>query len=131
MTELQLGIEVYVILNFIVIGLSHVLQPKAWVDFFIRLRGMGYTGVFANSFLSLIFGSIIVSFHNVWTGIPAVITAIGWAQVLKATIGFTVPAVSMRGLNRVSHERAWEFRVAGGIFLALTGLLAYGLLRAA
>jgi hypothetical protein len=127
MTELERAVEIYVIVNFLVIGLSHVLRPGVWVDFFIRLRSMGHTGVFANSFLSLSFGSIIVAFHNVWTGIPTVVTIIGWAQVTKALIGFTVPAVSVRAFNRISHDREWEFRIPGAIFLALTVLLAYGL----
>ncbi len=102
-----------------------MLQPRAWVDFFIRLRGLGRAGAFANGFLSLWFGSIIVAFHNVWTGPAVVLTLLGWAQVVKAVVNFAAPQVSLRGMERVSHDRAWMFVLGGGVFLALGGLFGY------
>jgi hypothetical protein len=119
------AIEIFAAVQFLVIGLSHVLQPRVWVEFFTRLRGMGHAGVFVNGFLSLIFGSVIVAFHNVWTGLPMVLTIIGWAQVTKALVSFVVPQWGMRGLQRVSYERAHEFVVGGFVSLALGALLLY------
>lgn len=119
------AIEILAGIQFLIIGLSHLLQPAAWVEFFVRLREHGRAGVFANSFLSLIFGSLIVAFHNVWTGFPIVLTVIGWAQVVKALVGFAMPHISMRGLQRVSADRLWEFQVAGLLFLVLSGLMLY------
>jgi hypothetical protein len=126
---MERAIEIYAGIQFLVIGLSHLIQPRAWVDFFVLLRGQGLSGVFANAFLSLVFGSIVVAFHNVWTGLPMVLTIIGWAQVVKSLVGFVLPQVSMRGLQRVSVERAWEFQVAGVMFLALAGLMGYLVVR--
>jgi hypothetical protein len=119
------AIEVFAAVQFLIIGLSHVFQPRGWVEFFIWLRAKGQAGVFANGFLSLVFGSVIVGFHNVWTGLPAVLTVIGWAQVLKASVSFVMPQWGMRGLQRVSYERAHEFVVGGFIFLALSALMLY------
>ena len=117
--------EIYAAVQFLVIGLSHLLQPRVWVDFFIRLRAMGHAGVFVNGFLSLIFGAVIVGFHNVWTGLPTVLTVIGWAQLLKALISFVMPQWGLRGLQRVSYDRAHEFVVGGVVFLALSALMTY------
>jgi len=64
----------------LVIGLSHVAQPRAWVEFFVWLRGKGHAGVFVNGFLSLGFGSFIVAFHNVWNGLPVILTLLGWGK---------------------------------------------------
>jgi len=114
--------ELFAAINCIVIGLSHLVQPRVWVDFFIRLRSMGRAGVFVNGFLSLWFGSIIVAFHNVWHGWAIVLTVLGWAQVLKGLLCFVAPQLNMSMLNRVSHERAWHFRV-GGVVLAVVGAL--------
>ena len=114
----------------LIIGLSHLLQPRAWVEFFIALREKGRAGVFANGFLSLVFGSLIVSFHDVWTGWPVVLTLLGWAQVIKAAVAFVLPDVAMRSLQRVSMERAWEFQVPGALFVFLAGLMAFVVLRA-
>ena len=122
---MERSIEMFAGVQFLIIGLSHLLQPRAWVDFFVVLRERGLPGVFANAFLSLVFGSVIVGFHNVWTGLPMVLTLIGWAQIVKSFVGFVLPQVSMLCLQRVAPERAWEFRVAGVIALALAGLMAH------
>ena len=72
--------------------------------------------------MSLGFGSIIAAFHNVWSGIPAALTVIGWAQVVKALIYFCFPRFGLRRLEMVSVERARVFA-----FVILAGLLIYHL----
>jgi hypothetical protein len=127
-TDLARAVEIYAAVHFAVIGLSHLFQPRVWVDFFIRLRELGHAGVFLNGFLSLMFGSIIVAFHDVWLWPPVILTLIGWAQILKGLIAFCAPALAMHGLNRVSPERAWEFQVGGTLFIALAVWLALRIL---
>ena len=122
---MERAIEIFAAVFLSVIGLSHVAQPRAWVDFFVWLRGKRHAGVFVNGFLSLSFGSFIVAFHNVWDGLPVLLTLLGWAQVLKGLVSFVAPQVALWGLARVSTERAWQF-VAGGILaLALSTVLWY------
>jgi hypothetical protein len=65
------------------VGLSHVVQPLAWVEFFVWLRGQGRCAVFLEGLLTLNFGALVVAFHNVWVGLPVVLTLIGWGMVLK------------------------------------------------
>jgi hypothetical protein len=125
---MERAVEIYAIVNFLVIGLSHVVRPRAWVDFFILLRERGEAGLFATAFLSLIFGSIVVAFHDVWSGIPMVLTLVGWAQVTKAFLYFVFPAVGLRKLQIPSHEKAHLFVYPGVLFLVLAGLLGYHLL---
>lgn len=122
---MQRSIEIFAALQFLVIGLSHMLQPRAWAEFFIVLREKGHAGVFANGFLSLIFGSVIVAFHNVWSGLATVLTVIGWAQLIKAFIAFVVPQWSMRSMDRITVERAHIFIVPGAIFVLLGVLMGY------
>ena len=119
------AIQVFAVVNFVVIGLSHIAQPRVWFEFFVLLRAKGYPGVFANAMLSLLIGSIIVAFHNVWTGLPVVLTLIGWAQVLKGLISLVAPSVGMKGLMRVSEERAWEFQAGGAVFLAVSAAIVW------
>lgn len=127
--ELARVAQVIAAIMFITMGSSHMLQPKAWVDFFVFLRNQGTVGVFANSFLSLIFGGIIVALHNIWTWPAIILTLIGWAQVLKAVVGFVAPPLALRGLGLVSHENAWRFVVAGAFSLALGFWFAFDALR--
>lgn len=119
------AIQVFAVVNFVVIGLSHIAQPRVWVQFFTILARQGHAGVFMNGMLSLLVGSIIVAFHNTWTGIPTLLTVIGWGQVLKGLIALVAPAVSMKGIMRVSEERAWEFQAAGAGFLVISALIAW------
>jgi hypothetical protein len=121
------AIEVYAVINFAVIGISHAVQPRAWVEFFVSLRERGEAGVFATAFLSLLFGSLVVAFHNVWSGIPVLLTLVGWAQVVKALVYFTFPAFGLRKLQIPSHERAHLFVAPGVLFLVLAAVLGYHL----
>ena len=129
-TDLARAVELYAAVHLTVIGLSHVLQPTAWVNFFLLLRAHGTIGAFANGFLSLIFGSIIVGFHNIWDGGAIVLTLLGWAQIVKAAVNFFAPEIGLRSMNRVSLERAAEFRLAGAALLIIAAWLAYRLASA-
>ena len=128
---LQQSVEFLVAIQTLVVAISHIVQPRAWVDFFVWLRAKGHAGVLANGFLALWFGSIIVAFHQVWSGPEMVVTLLGWAQVVKALVAFTAPQVSMRGLARVAPERRHEFVIAGIALLAISGLSWYVALRSA
>jgi hypothetical protein len=80
---MEKAIEIFVAISLSVIALSHILQPSAWVDFFVRLREKGRAGVFAFGLLCLNFGAVVVAFHNVWHGWPVIFTIVGWGQVLN------------------------------------------------
>ena len=123
---MERSVEILAIILLGVAGLSHLLQPKAWAEFFILLRGMGAVGMFVDGFLNLALAAIIIGFHNVWYGIPAVLTLVGWCLLLKGLIRFCAPQLALRVTARVSVERAWEFQVAGAGLLALAGLVGYG-----
>ena len=126
---MERALEVFAAIHFLIVGLSHIFQRHAWVEFFLWLRERGRAGVFVHGFLSLWFGSMILAFHNVWSGLPTVLTVVGWAYVLKATLCFLWPSTQIRTLSRVSHERAWELAVPGAGFVVLAGVLIYSLLR--
>ena len=126
---MQRAAQIFAAANFIVIGLSHIFQPRVWVEFFVLLRAQGRAGVFMNGMLSLIVGSIIVAFHNVWTGLPMVLTIVGWGQVVKGLLSLTVPSIGARTLARVSEERSFEFVAAGAVLLSIGALQVYLLVR--
>jgi hypothetical protein len=118
-------IELFVAVQCVVMGLSHLLHPRRWVEFFVRLRSWGVTGVFVSGFLSLGFGSVIVAFHDVWQGLPVVITVFGWLHVTKGVTCFVFPEIGLRSMNRVSPERSREFVIAGAVLFALGGFSGY------
>jgi hypothetical protein len=118
-------IELFAAVFSTVIGLSHVFQSRAWVEFFIWLREKGRPGAFVNGFLTLGFGSFIVGFHNVWEGLPIILTLLGWSQVLKGVVNFVAPHLALRGLGKISIERAWHFVVAGAFTLVFSAAMWY------
>ena len=120
-------IQIFAAINLVVIGLSHVAQPRAWAEFFVALREKGDRGVFVVGFMSLAFGSLIVAFHNVWSGLPIVLTILGWAQVLKGLVYFTFPSYGLRKLGFVDVERARIFVWPGLALLVMAALLGYDL----
>lgn len=115
--------QVFAAISFLVIGLSHLGQPKAWVAFYQDLAARGTPGVFLEGFLLLNFGAIIVAFHNVWHGPALVLTLIGWGQVLKGAGRFLAPEIGLRVMQRATVERAWLFRIGGVVALFLSGFL--------
>jgi hypothetical protein len=125
---MERAIQIYALINFTVIGLSHALQPRAWVEFFAAVRNHGKAGVFGFAFVTLIFGSIIVAFHNVWSGLPMVLTIMGWGQVIKALIYFAFPDFGLRQLRIPTNERAYTFVIGGIVLLLFAAVLGYHLL---
>ena len=123
---MERSVEILATILFGVVGLSHILQPKAWAEFFILLRGKGEAGAFMDGFLHLPLGAIIVGFHNIWSGIPVVLTLVGWGLLIKGLIRFCAPKQGLRMMAWVSVERPWEFQVAGALLVVLAGLLGYG-----
>lgn len=119
---MERAIEIYAIVNCAVVGLSHALAPGAWTVFFAHVRERGVTGVLAIAMLHLAFGSLIVAFHNVWSGLAVALTIYGWANVLKALIYSTVPGFALRKM-RVASNR--DFVLAGVLMLAFAALLTY------
>ena len=128
---MERALELYVAIQLTVIGLSHILYPRSWVEFFIWLRGKGQAGAFANGFLSLAMGSMIVAFHPVWSGLPMVVTIFGVLNLIKAAQCFLLPAVSVRTMSRVSLERSREFVAAGIVALAMAALTTLAYVRGA
>jgi hypothetical protein len=124
---MERSVEVLAIILFGIVGLSHILQPRAWAEFFILVRGKGDAGAFVDGFLNLPLAGVIVGFHNTWSGIPLVLTLVGWGLLVKSLIRFCAPKQALRIMARVSLERSWEFQVAGAGLVAFASLLGYGL----
>lgn len=125
---MERSIEIMTALSLGIFGLSHLLQPRVWAEFFIDLREKGAPGVFTVAFMHVPIGLFILAFHRVWTGLPLVVTLLGCAWTLKGVLYFCLPAVGLRGMGMVSLERLNYFRAAGVILILLGGVIAYSLL---
>ena len=129
-TPLERALEIFAVIHLGLLGLSHILQHRAWAEFFILLRGKGYAGVFVHGFLSLGFAAMILGFHRVWSGLPMVLTIVGVLYLVKSLQCFLLPAVSMRSLDRVTLDGSRVFVGAGVMFLAIASVVVVGLVSA-
>lgn len=105
---------------FILVGLSHSLQPGVWVDFFVWLRSKTY-GAFIVVMYTLPIGLVIVAFHNQWQWRPAVILTIaGWIMIIKSAIYAVYPVAFTRTATKGFSSRN---SVIAGTVIITCGLL--------
>ena len=120
---MEKAIQIFAAVNFLVIGLSHIFQRNVWVDYFAKLKSLGKLGSFAEGFLYLNIGALIVSCHNVWTLPDVALTLIGWIFALKALFRFIAPEAVLKIYGRMGSKRAWKIQVAGAFMLPLSAFL--------
>jgi hypothetical protein len=61
---MERSVEVFAIVLFVVVGLSHLLQPRAWVEFFILLRDKGEPVVFNEPHLRRVLGTYVAYYQR-------------------------------------------------------------------
>lgn len=73
-------------LSLLAIGLSHAIQPKLWLNFFILIKKSGVAGIIIAMF-TLPVGLMIIAGHNIWVfDVPVIITFCGWSMTIKSLI---------------------------------------------
>lgn len=124
---MESAVEKLVAIGFLLVGISHMVQPRAWSEFFIRVRDKGAAGSIQLGLLNLPFALLIVAFHNVWHGLPMIVTIIGWALLTKSFLYLISPAHGLRMLGMISIEQSWRFVVGGVFSIAISALIFFSL----
>ena len=116
-------IRIFVAINFLIIGGSHILHSGLWNQFFIRLRELGKTGSFIHGLITLFGGSLIISFHNIWVWPEVIISLTGWVYLIKAAIVFLLPDTGYRSLSMAKEGQEKNFVIAG-VVMFLVGVVS-------
>ena len=111
-TDTPSAVQMVMLISCTLMGLSHLVQPGIWSEFFGHLRERGTVGLVTNSFINSAPAAVIVALHQVWSGPAILVSLFGWLLLLKATIGLTVPQMGLRAL-RLSRHGDQAFRFAG------------------
>jgi uncharacterized protein YjeT (DUF2065 family) len=77
---METAIQKLLIVSCFVVGLLHIVQPRVWAELFMDWREKGDVGVFYTGLLHFVFGVLIASFHNVWSGLPLT----NWGRLTRA-----------------------------------------------
>lgn len=121
------AIEFFTAINVFIIGLSHMLQPKVWVDFFLFLHSKKQVGNIFNALISLGMGSFILSLHFVWEWPAVIVTVYGLLQLIKGSVYLLAPSVGLKSIGKVSHNQANKFAGVGIIMVILSIIITYNL----
>lgn len=110
--------------SLLVVGASHLAQPRLWRDFFITIKSTGFAG-FIIAMFTLPQGLLIVLGHNVWVlDIPVIITICGWGMTIKSVIYALIPgrAETMIPEGANAHRKyAW----GGALIIPVSILLVW------
>ncbi|MEC9398695.1 MAG: hypothetical protein VX475_13795 [Myxococcota bacterium] len=122
--------EAFLAFPFYLMGLSHILQPKMWRDFFTGLHEQGPPGVIVRTFaLELWPAMLVLVFHRVWSGHGIVVTIYGHLLTLKIVLGLLYPPLGLRSLAMAESKGDKGFIGAGFVLLALGGVCTPALLE--
>lgn len=121
------SIELFTAINVSIIGLSHFFQPKIWVDFFKYLYKKKEMGNIINAFMSLGMGSLILSFHFVWSFPEIFITLYALSQIIKGFTYLLFPSVGISSISRITEKSTIKFKCAGGIMFLFSLFIFYNL----
>ena len=122
---MQDAVQIFAAINFLAMGLSHIVQHRAWKEFFVFLHARGNVGNFVNAFLALGMGSLIFAFHRVWSGIPLLLTLYALASLAKGTLFLIAPQVGLRSMENATEKDSRLFMVPGVMLMALGSALLY------
>ncbi|MCI0332324.1 MAG: hypothetical protein L0228_03740 [Planctomycetes bacterium] len=110
---------------FLLIGLSHLLQPQLWVRFFEVVKQTGVAAAIIPMY-TLPLGLVLIVGHNVWAiGWPLFLTLAGWLMMIKCALYLLVPSAADQVLEKQPAKSARSFRLAGAIMTFLGGVLTW------
>jgi hypothetical protein len=118
-------IEAVVAPAFLLIGLSHVLQPQLWVRFFDAMRQTGLAS-FIIPMYTLPIGLVLIVGHNVWVwDWPVVFTVAGWGMTIKCTLYLLAPGLADRILARKLTKSPRTYQIAGAIMVLFSAIVTW------
>jgi hypothetical protein len=110
---------------FLLMGLSHLLQPQLWVRFFDVMRQTGLAAAIIPIY-TLPFALVLIVGHNVWVwDWPLFLTIAGWGMTIKCALYLLVPGLTDRMLAKKMVKTARTFQIAGAIMAFFGGVLTW------
>jgi hypothetical protein len=122
------AVQFMVAMSGTLMAVSHIVRPDIWVDFFSRLHDQGTRGVLTRTFMLELWPALlIVTLHQVWSGLAIVVTVYGWLQLTKIAVSVIAPEIGLKSLAMAKRGNN-AFRLGGLLLLVVSGSAAATLL---
>jgi hypothetical protein len=122
-SDIPTAVQITMGMGCTLMGLSHVLQPRMWQDYFEGLHKQGAAGILTKTMTWEFWPAVIVvTGHQVWRGPGVILTVFGWLLLAKCAISLWAPQISLRSMA-MSRRGAKAF-VPGGLLLICVGMSA-------
>ena len=107
-----------------VLGLSYLLQPRQWIQFFHELTQNPHRSM-PHALAMLTAGTFSGFFYNDWTTTwPIFISAFSWLLALEGALILVYPA-SLARLQKIPENFLTWYLRGGGALLIILGALLY------
>jgi hypothetical protein len=116
-------VQAFVAPMFLLVGLSHVVQPRAWAEFFAEMS-KGRMARFIIPIYTLPVALVLLVGHNVWEWSWSLfLTIAGWGMTIKSTLYLLIPGFADRVLARNFTKRPFGYAAAGAVMALFGGIL--------
>lgn len=105
-----------------VLGLSFFLRASDWMQWFKDVQNAGKEVSMPLGAFSLLLGSLIVGFHQIWEGWPLVISAVGLLIMVKGTIYLLIPGWLPKKLKVLTDTAMRPYLMFYGLILLWLGM---------
>ena len=110
---------------FLLMGLSHLLQPQMWVRFFELVHQTGSAAVIVGLY-TLPFGLLLIATHNVWRWDSSVfLTIAGWAMTLKSAFYILIPGLADRMLTKRMATTPRGYQLVGALAIFFGAIITW------
>ena len=107
-------------ISFVVLGLSiffHKKNTVAVVEELVQSKSFMWLG----GVIALLIGAVMISLNNVWSsGLPLLVTIIGWLALFKGIFILFLPSLSVSFYRKINRKSTY---ILAGIVLFILGLV--------
>ena len=132
--SLTQGLPLWIGASFLLLGISCLIRPHAWVELYARLYTLGTGASILAGVLNVLFGMLILTFHWQWSGWALALTLVGVLALLEGFAFLLFPwmlpwTLGMMVARDNIEDALRSFRIIGilTLFLSFAMLQEYRL----
>jgi hypothetical protein len=111
--------------GFLLMGLSHLVQPRLWARFFEAVWNTDLAAVIV-PLVTLPIGLVLIAGHNVWVwDWPVILTIAGWGMTIKCAAYLLIPGLIDRQAVKKVATTPLNFQLVGAVMAIFGAVLTW------